>query len=207
MNSVLKKVAFFVGLGILGISIFWSQDGFNFGIAGESGYTEMAKGIAWFLAISVSLLQFVFSSNFRELNLSLLVLGGCAYTYSIYTNYQGITHFQGNDPAKMWASVLAFMVDATAEPLIAWSVGMSREGDFLGNILKVLSAAPDYFIKAERASKSPVSQKPMEFPRNQARPVGFGGKRGESSPTKPNQPPFRTINSDTDEAPNRFNLK
>lgn len=28
MNSGLKKIAFLIGLGILGVSIYWSQDGF-----------------------------------------------------------------------------------------------------------------------------------------------------------------------------------
>ena len=94
--------------------------------------------IGWFLAVVVSVLQFVFSSNFRELNMSLIVIGGIAYVYSIDTNVSGILHFMGAKPDVWWARGLGFLMDATAEPLIAWSLGVSRDGDFLGNILKTV---------------------------------------------------------------------
>lgn len=136
MNTALKKIAFLTGVGILFVSIYWSQDGWNFNMAGDSGYTKQAIMIGWFLAIAVSVIQFVFSSNFRELNMSLIALGGIAYWYSIRTNKDGILHFQGNAPDPMWAWVLGFLMDASAEPLIAWSLGVAREGDFLGNIFK-----------------------------------------------------------------------
>lgn len=138
MNKFLKKIAFLIGLGILFVSIYWSQDGWNFDVAGDSGYTTEALAIGWFLAISVSVLQFVFSSNLRELNMSLIVIGLIAYVYSIYTNKWGITHFQGAQPNEVWAWALGFLMDATAEPLIAWSLGVSRDGDFLGNIAKTI---------------------------------------------------------------------
>jgi hypothetical protein len=136
MNAALKKIAFLTGLGILFVSVYWSQDGWNFNMAGDSGYTQEAIAIGWFLAIAVSVIQFVFSSNFRELNMSLIALGGVAYWYSIRTNKDGILHFQGNSPDELWAWVLGFLMDASAEPLIAWSLGVAREGDFLGNIVK-----------------------------------------------------------------------
>lgn len=138
MNKFLKKIAFLIGLGILFVSIYWSQDGWNFDLAGDSGYTTEAIAIGWFLAISVSVLQFVFSSNFRELNMSLIVIGFIAYVYSICTNKWGITHFQGTHPNEPWAWGLGFLMDATAEPLIAWSLGVSRDGDFLGNVVKTV---------------------------------------------------------------------
>jgi hypothetical protein len=140
MNSALKKISFVIGLGILGVSMYWSQDGFNFDTAGDAGYTQAAIRIGWFLAVAVSVLQFVFSSNFRELNMSLILIGGIAYVYSIDTNTSGILHFMGSQPDRWWAFGLGFLMDATAEPLIAWSLGVSRDGDFLGNIVKTISS-------------------------------------------------------------------
>jgi hypothetical protein len=140
MNGALKKISFLVGLGILGISMYWSQDGFNFNTAGDSGYTNEAVFIGWFLALAVTVIQFVFSSNFRELNMSLILLGAIAYIYSIDTNVMGILHFMGSKQDVWWARGLGFLLDATAEPLIAWSLGVSRDGDFLGNIVKTISA-------------------------------------------------------------------
>lgn len=143
MGKGLRRIAFVIGMGILLVSIFWSQDGFNFNIAGDSGYDTTALFIGWFLAVAFSVLQFVFSSNFRELNMSLILLGAIAYGYSIYTNEKGIAHFQGAEHNVFWAWALAFFLDASAEPLIAWSLGVSREGDFLGNIVKAIAAFID----------------------------------------------------------------
>lgn len=162
MNSGLKKIAFLIGLGILFVSIYWSQDGWNFDIAGEAGYTKAAIFIGWFLAVAVSVLQFVFSSNFKELNMSLIVLGGVAYTYSIYTNAHGIMHFQGANADTTWAWALGFLLDASAEPLIAWSLGVGREGDFLGNIVKTIVAFFNGIFDGAKGEKSAKSDtKPL----------------------------------------------
>lgn len=141
MNKTLKRIAFFIGMGILGISIYWSKNGFNFSVAGDSGNSTEAIIIGWFLAIAVTALQFIFSSNFRELNSSLVLLGLTAYAYSIFTNYQGILEFQGAEPNRTWAIILSVILDATAEPMIAWSLGVSREGDMIGNIVKAFKAS------------------------------------------------------------------
>ena len=138
MNKSLKKISLLVGFGILFVSMYWSQDGFNFDVAGDSGYTTEALAIGWFLAVAVTVVQFVFSSNFRELNMSLIAIGAIAYVYSIDTNISGILNFMGQTPDIWWARGLGFLMDATAEPLIAWSLGVSRDGDFVGNVIKTI---------------------------------------------------------------------
>ena len=183
MNKGLKRIAFFIGMGILGVSIFWSQDGFNFDVAGSSGYGTLALAIGWFLAIAFSCLQFVFSSNFKELNMSLILLGMIAYGYSIYTNYAGIVHFQGNDPNTFWSWALAFFLDASAEPLIAWSLGVSREGDFLGNIIKTIAAFFNGIFEGASESRPRQEQKAAFQHKTHEKPVElpkFGGKSSEN---------------------------
>lgn len=143
MNSALRRISFFIGLGILIISMYWSQDGWNFDVAGQSGYSTLALFIGWFLAIAVTCIEFVFSSNYRELNPTLIFFGLLAYGYSIYTNYEGILHFQGNSQSHVFAFILAMVMDGVAEPLISWSLYESLSGDVIGNLIKALISSPD----------------------------------------------------------------
>jgi hypothetical protein len=136
LTNALRKVALLTGFTLLLVSMFWSQDGFNFSIAGESGYGMLAIFIAWLLAFSVSVVQFVFSTSYKELNPSLIVFGIIAYAYSIYTNYEGILHFQGDQQSKVAALILGLVIDGIPEPLIAWGMRESLVGDVIGNIIK-----------------------------------------------------------------------
>jgi hypothetical protein len=140
MTTVLKRISFVFGLGLLLISIHWSQDGFNFNVAGDSGGTSSAIYIGYFIAAASTVLQFVFSTNLKNLNASLIVFGLIAYGYSIYTNYQGIIHFQGADPNEIMAFVLGLAMDGVPEPLMAWALGESLSGDFIGNLFKGFGA-------------------------------------------------------------------
>lgn len=140
LNIILRRVAFVMGLILLLISIYWSQDGFNFSIAGDSGGTDMAILIGYTIAIAVTVVQFVFSTNLRELNASLIVFGAVAYAYSIWTNHDGIIHFQGTQPNDVMAWVLGFAMDGVPEPLIAWGMRESLSGDFVGNLFKGMGA-------------------------------------------------------------------
>lgn len=142
MNPLLRKLAVVIGIGILMVSMFWSQDGFNFDLAGDSGGTSLAIFIGWFLAVSVTIIQFVFSTNFKDLNASLIFFGIIAYAYSIYTNYLGVTHFQGDSANPYGAWILALVLDGVPEPLIAWGLYESLQGDWIGNLIKVGTQSP-----------------------------------------------------------------
>ena len=146
MEPILRKLAVVVGLGLLIVSIFWSQDGFNFDLAGNAKYGNMAVVIGWFLALAVTVIQFVFSTSYKELNASLKFFGILAYIYSIYTNYWGILSFQGwvegQPKMQIGAGLLAFVMDGVPEPLIAWGLYESLRGDFIGNLLRVLGSQP-----------------------------------------------------------------
>ena len=146
MEPILRKLAVFVGVGLLLVSVFWSQDGFNFDLAGNAKYGNMAVFIGWFLALSVTVIQFVFSTSYKELNASLKFFGILAYIYSIYTNYWGILSFQGwvdgQPKMQIGAGLLAFVMDGVPEPLIAWGLYESLRGDFIGNLLRVLGSQP-----------------------------------------------------------------
>lgn len=136
MNVVLRRIAVVTGIILLVISIKWSKDGYNFDVAGDSQWTSQAVLIGYALAVAGTVVQFVFSTNLRELNLSLIVFGLVAYGYSIYTNAEGIMLFQGasRNPVAAWA--LGFIMDGVPEPLIAWGLMESLSGDFVGNLFK-----------------------------------------------------------------------
>ena len=169
MNNMLKKISLLVGLALLAISMMWSQDGFNFDLAGDSGGTKTAAIVGWVLAVSVTTIQFVFSTNYNKLNPSLVTFGIIAYIYSIYTNQLGITHFQGESANSIGAWILAFVMDGIPEPLIAWSLGESLTGDFIGNILKAMEG------KSGQQSHKP--QPPYRPNAPQSRPHRKPGKQ------------------------------
>jgi hypothetical protein len=189
MNNALRKIAFFVGIGLLAISMYWSQDGFNFDLAGDSGYMTVALFIGYFLAFAVTTIQFVFSTNFKELNPTLILFGIFAYVYSIYTNHGGITHFQGNDPNGVGAWALAIIMDAVPEPLIAWSLYESRTGDLIGNLIKAMLSAPERMQSDNRSGSQshnkPSGQKQSNFNLFGSENKGSGsfqGKKQQKSP-------------------------
>lgn len=175
MNSALRKISFFVGLGLLIISMYWSQDGFNFDLAGDAGYTTVAVLIAWFLALAVTVIEFVFSSNFKDLNSTLIMFGVAAYVYSIGTNHAGILHFQGTNPNGAGAWILAFIMDAVPEPLMAWALYESKTGDLIGNLIKAVMSAPSTIQNANQANYSQTKLKQSD-----SRP--FSGKSTQKTP-------------------------
>ena len=165
MNPLLRKLAVFVGIGLLAVSIFWSQDGFNFELAGTSKYSQLAMIIGWFLALSVTVVQFVFSTSYKELNASLKLFGILAYIYSIYTNYWGIMSFQGwvegMPKLQIGVLILAFVMDGVPEPLIAWGLYESLSGDFIGNLMRILGQTPNS-TQTNQRQESPSNSAAME---------------------------------------------
>lgn len=175
MNPLLRKIAVIIGIGILFVSMFWSQDGFNFDLAGDSGGTDMAIFIGWFLAVAVTVIQFVFSTNFKDLNASLIFFGIVAYSYSIYTNYLGVTHFQGGASNPIGAWILALVLDGVPEPLIAWGLYESLQGDWIGNLIKVSTLAPAKGGSVQNQSQ-PKRDLPNNLPRKSSPGQGFQQK-------------------------------
>ena len=162
------------------VSIYWNQDGFNFDIAGDSGYKTLAIGVGWFLAISTTVLEFIFSSGYKDLNMSLKLFGIAAYVYSIYTNYGGILHFQGSAQNKFGAGFLGFLMDAVPEPMIAWGLYESLAGDFVGNLVKTIVSAPSK-VQQENKQKNeqnkPIHRQSSEISSEMFKKLG---KRGHS---------------------------
>ena len=132
MNRFLKIASIGLGFALLYISIGWSKDGFgfDFGVGMDKQKIEM---YGYILALSATVLQFMFSTVYKELNPTLLLLGLIAYVYSIGTNIAGITVMQGNESPTLMSWILAIIMDVAPEPMIAWGLGDALAGDLLGN--------------------------------------------------------------------------
>ena len=141
MNKVLKILATVLGIGLLAMSMGWSKDGFKFDFA-EGVASDRAALYGYVLAASATVLQFIFSTTYRELNLTLLGLGIVSYVYSIGTNLSGITAMQGRESANAMGWILSVIMDVAPEPMIAWGLGQSLTGDVIGNIVKAFSDSP-----------------------------------------------------------------
>ncbi len=203
MNRVLRLLALVGGVSTLLFSIYWSQDGFNFDVAGDAGYSQLAVIGGYTLAIVVSIVEFVFSTNFRELNPSLLLFGILAYAYSIWTNKSGILHWQGSHPNDFGSWFLGFCVDGLPEPLIAWALGESLSGDFVGNIWNtakglvgsLLDGVPEQHNQPKQ--NQPEKQREPSFNFETKVHKGEGSNRRHMLESKRNGHPEKEI-------PNRF---
>lgn len=211
MNHALRRISFFIGIGLLLISMYFNQDGFNFDIAGSNGYKTTALIIGWFLAITVNLIEFIFSSNFKELNPSLIIFGIMAYGYSIYTNYEGILHFQGTSQNATGALVLGIFMDALAEPMIAWSLYESRGGDFVGNVIKSigsalrgLASAPDYVRNNNEGQKKHFQEKTRQNPTIRPEHLNKLARTNNNSGNSQGFENLRRVNTENAERPNHF---
>jgi hypothetical protein len=130
-----KRIARILGFLILIISAWLSYDGFDQSVTGNNqSYDTLATAIGITLAITISVIQFVFNSRYEQLNTTLKVVGFLTYIYSIYTNFLGATHLLGM--TGFVAIATSIFMDVVPEPIIAWSFGDSLKGDLLGNIGK-----------------------------------------------------------------------
>lgn len=133
MNKFLKFASTVLGFLLLVISIVWSKDGFGFDF-GQSLSVGWVNFVGYTLALSATTLQFIFSTEYRKLNLTLIALGVISYVYSISTNVSGIAGMRAAEMANWMDYVLAVIMDVAPEPMIAWGLGQALSGDVLGNL-------------------------------------------------------------------------
>lgn len=143
LEHILKRIAPWFGLFLAIISIYFSYDGLDQTISGGNPqYTEIAQYIGWIMAISVTLIQFIFNSDFYKLSTTLRVVGIVSYVYSLYTNYLGLEHLFGFHGIA--GIVISVFMDVTPEALIAWALEEETQGDLLGNIGKWIKGTGRY---------------------------------------------------------------
>jgi hypothetical protein len=160
LSKNLRKWSTLLGVLILLISVYLSFDGFDGTVNGaNSEYSAVGVFIGVVFALAVTLMQFIFTSDYRGLNSTLKLIGVLSYAYSIYTNMLGAQNLLGMDSTMAW--VTAAFADIVAEPMIAWGLGEALVGDLVGNLWKSVGADD------EKGNSRPVNKstyKPMHKP-------------------------------------------
>lgn len=188
LTAFLRRLAIWLGLALLVISAYLSYDGFDGTVSGTNNYSKVAgKVIGIVFAITVSALQFIFSTDIRGLNKTLKFSGLLSYAYSIYTNKLGAQNLLGMDENMSWATAL--IADLVAEPLIAWGLGEALIGGFLDNITQMIKTQltqltqPTQPKQTQWGAKYDTSSETMKnIPRysaEQSRFIDFEGKNKE----------------------------
>jgi hypothetical protein len=165
------------------------------------GFTGEAVWIGVAIAVSLSCAEFMFNSNFEEMNWTILVIGIGAYIYSIMTNIAGFYSFQGIE-GTIWtnfnlkALLGGIFMDVYPELAIAWALKESKVGDLLGNIVKTWvdpqkMTEPQKYNSSQNQNSGGKSQTTIRMPvtdrmsrRQQAemkRPISSSGNKPNQS--------------------------
>ena len=156
LSRIIKKLALFVGISLLIVSIYLSYDGFDGSVNGNNtGYKDIGVVIGIVFALAVTVIQFIFANEYKQLNPTLIVVGILSYAYSIYTNKLGAQNILGMDGWMAWFT--ASMADIVAEPMISWGLGESLVGDLIGNLWKAVGDDDKNFTPSKTSSKKPIS--------------------------------------------------
>lgn len=129
-----KKIfAIITGVAIAAISALNSKNGF---VSSDSG-DGLLEAMGWAFSAACMAAQFMFTSEFKKLNWTVIFLGGTAYLYSIPTNYIGLQNWNGIATEHNFVNAIAAaFMDIYPEAAIAWALGESRFGDMIGNLFR-----------------------------------------------------------------------
>jgi len=144
----------------------------------------------------------IFNTDFKNLNLTLKILGGASYVYSIYTNFIGIQHIFGF--SDFIAASGAAIMDVLPEAFIAWALGEHLQGDLLGNLGKLIMGTPSNGKEQNNETRrSFASDAYTHMPDTQPRmkPI-HDNHKGKGSERRA----FLEKEKSKNETPNRFNM-
>ena len=137
-NTISRIAAFFVSIAVWWVSINFSVDGFKFEQPGK-------EWIGWVLGLSITVIEIVFNKPGIRRNLTLWTIGAMAYAYGMWTNVVGI-YISGNGHGGwIWAGLLGAVLEWIPEVLFVWAIlgVVTKEGDFIGNIIKMFTGKED----------------------------------------------------------------
>ena len=195
-----KVLAIVSGVAIFLISAFNSKNGF----VGSTEGDWLLSLMGWAFAIAATSAEFMFTSDFKRLNWSLIFLGVCAYVYSIWTNILGLQAWRGTVIHYDMVNVLGgIFMDVYPEAAIAWALGESKMGDMLGNLFRAAQRKDELTDTSPRQSvdrmnqyrnqnpyKQPQQTPPQPYttpaPRPAPRPV-------PAQPLIPNEPTYHPV--------------
>ena len=201
METILKRFALWGGIALAIVSIYFSYDGADQTInGGNPSYSDVGKVIMIVMAMTMTLAQFIFNSDLKNLNSTLKVLGILSYFYSMSTNYLGINHLFGFHGIVGWG--IAVVMDVAPEAFIAWSLEDVTRGDLLGNLGKFVTGVGKRSKRSEKresAYRSDTEHLPEPKPFQRYNTEKYGqAKKGQGRHILEAQ-------RNKSEKPNRFN--
>jgi hypothetical protein len=129
-----RVLVFCMGVAVLLTSIYFSVVGFDFKTNGTLWWVGLI------LALAVTSAQFMFNTRSKDLNWTIVVLGLVAYGYSIWSNIMGFYSLRGTVAVWDWMNISGgIFMDVFPETAIAWSLGVIKSGDLVGNIINVVN--------------------------------------------------------------------
>lgn len=165
-----KAFAIITGLAIAAISAYNSKNGFV-----SNSSDSLLALMGWAFSAACMAAQFMFTSEFKKLNWTVIFLGGFAYLYSIPTNYLGLQGWNGTATEHNFVNwIAAIFMDVYPEAAIAWALGESKLGDMFGNMVRTIQRKDELTDTGPRAAQPrPVTRQPDYPPTYQpaARPT------------------------------------
>ncbi len=144
-------------LVIGGVSLFFSQDGFNITVPGYAW-------IGWILACTIPVIEMIWNHE-KDRSNTLFIAGIAAYIYGFTTNVIGLLNVQGYSKLpwdQPWLfvvpCVIGFFLEWVPEPLL--QVVLVRDDEVLEEVL----ARPLRSIATLPARPMPTTQTPLEQP-------------------------------------------
>jgi hypothetical protein len=129
-----RLLVFCMGVAVLLTSIYFSTVGFEFKTDGTLWWVGLI------LALAVTSAQFMFNTRSKDLNWTIVLLGLVSYGYSIWSNIMGFYSLRGTESVWDWMNISGgVFMDVFPETAIAWSLGVIKAGDLVGNLVSVLN--------------------------------------------------------------------
>jgi hypothetical protein len=129
-----RVLVFCMGVMVLLTSIYFSVVGFDFKTDGSLWWVGLI------LALAVTSAQFMFNTRSKDLNWTIVLLGLVAYGYSIWSNIMGFYSLRATTTVWDWMNISGgVFMDVFPETAIAWSLGVIKAGDLVGNVISVLN--------------------------------------------------------------------
>jgi len=161
----------------------------NFSVMGFSLDAPDLKWLGWVLAALIIVTEFVWRKPGMENNLTMALVGMCAYAYGIFTNLFGILFAMGvtgdymnHFSSLIIAAVTSIFLEVMPEPLLSWGITGQSMADFFEEARSVVNG---------QASAIPQAHATNFFdahPVNSNMGMGGGNKNNFASPTPPTKP-------------------
>ena len=180
------------GVAIFLISAFNSKNGF----VGSTEGDWLLSLMGWAFALAATSAEFMFTSDFKRLNWSLIFLGVCAYVYSIWTNILGLQAWRGTVIHYDMVNVLGgIFMDVYPEAAIAWALGESKMGDMLGNLFRAAQRKDELTDTGPRQTVDRMNKQPQQTPPPASRPASRPDPRPVPAQPliNPNEPTFHPV--------------